>query len=279
MRWLRVIWAAGAFLALAAAAAGYVVLRAQQPAANAPDRIRRDPGRRLVVCAGASVTLGRMSVNYVALLEERLGARFQFANAGRNGDLAWNLLQRLDPIVALHPDVVVLQIGSNDVNASLTPEAAARYRRLKGLPTTPSRESYRESLTAVVKRLNQETKARVAILSLPLIGEDLDSDSNQRVRSYDEVISEVALAERAAYLPLNEAMAAAVRAEPPYRSAPFANRQIAESLLQRYLLGRSFDRIGARYGYRLLSDGLHLNSRGAGIVADVVARHLVDTSP
>lgn len=275
MKWLR--WLAGLLLVVGLVM-GYVVWRVQQPPANAPDRIARDPRRRLVACAGASVTLGRMSESYVALLEARLGQRFQFANAGRNGDLAYNLLQRIDPVVALRPDVVILQIGTNDVNASLSPELAERYRSLKKLPRTPDREFYRESLVALVRRLRQGTPARVAMLSLPLIGEDLASAENERVRSYNEVLRELAAAEGATYLPLHEAMADRVRAAGPYVSAPFANRQIVEAMAQRYLLGRSYDQVGARYGYRLLSDGLHLNGAGAAIVADLIAQFLVDSS-
>ncbi|HET8645189.1 MAG TPA: GDSL-type esterase/lipase family protein, partial [Vicinamibacteria bacterium] len=126
--------AAAAALALAAL---YVLWQAQREPANSPARVRRDGTRPLVVCAGASVTQGRMSADYVGLLERRLGGAFQFANAGRNGDLAYNLLQRLGPVVALRPDVVLLQIGTNDVNASLSPQLAARYRRAQDLPVLP----------------------------------------------------------------------------------------------------------------------------------------------
>lgn len=264
----------GSLLGVAAASGLYVFWRAQQPPANAPDRIRRDPARPLVVCAGASVTQGRMSADYVALLEGRLGDRFQFANAGRNGDFAWNVLQRLDPVVALRPDVVVLQIGTNDVNASLRPGFARRFQSMKGLPVAPDRHFYGDSLAAMVRRLRKETPARVALLSLPLFGEDLDSVFNQRVDSYNQVIRDVAAAEGAAYLPLYETMAAVVRAEPG-RPRPPINRMVGIAQVQHFLLGRSFDRIGESYGYRLLSDGMHLNGRGAAVVADVIEKWLV----
>ena len=264
----------GGALAVAGAAAGYVVWRAQQSPANAPDRLRRDPARPLVVCAGASVTQGRMSAPYVDLLEARLGGRFQFANAGRNGDLAYNLRQRLDPVVALRPSVVVLQIGTNDVNASLDPRVARRYQSAKGLPVLPDRAFYRENLLGIVQRLRRDTTARIAVLSLPLLGEDLDSHFNERVRSYDVVVREVAASEAVTYLPLHETMEAALRALPPARSRTPANRMVGYAQAQHFLLGRSFDQIGERYGYRLLSDGIHLNSRGAAVVADVVESYL-----
>lgn len=273
----RVALSLAGLVGVAAAAGLYVFWRVQQSPANAPDRIRRDPARALVVCAGASVTQGRMSADYVALLEGRLGARFQFANAGRNGDFAYNLRQRLDPVVALRPGFVVLQIGTNDVNASLSPEFARRFQKMKGLPAPPDRAFYRDHLAQVVQRLRRETPARVAILSLPLLGEDLDGVFNQRVGSYNEVIRDVARAEGAAYLPLHETMAAIVRARPG-RPQPPRNRMVGIAQIEHFLLGRSFDRIGEGYGYRLLSDGIHLNGHGASVVADVIEAWLHDAS-
>jgi len=270
----RALLLLGIVAALLGAAAASVWWRAQAPPANAPDRIARDPARPLVVCAGASVTHGRMGASYMALLEARLGARYQFANAGRNGDLAWNVLQRLDAVVALRPDVVVLQIGTNDVLASLDPDMAARYRRVKGLPVAPSLDFYRRSLAAIVDRLRAETRARVVILTLPLLGEDPDSAFNARVQAYNAVIRETAAAKGVPWLPLYETMEAVIRAAPPPRPAIPENRLVVLSLVQHFLLFRSFDEIGAGNGYVLLSDGVHLGSRGAAIVADVLERWL-----
>ena len=261
-----------------AAALAYVAWRMQEPPENAPDRLRRDPARPLVACVGASVTHGRISVSYVSLLEARLGERFQFANAGRNGDLAFSLLQRLDAVVALRPEFVLLQIGTNDVNASFSAQVARRFQRLKKLPVLPSRDFYRESLAAIVRQLRQRTDARVALLSLPLFGEDLESVFNERARSYNQIIRDVASSEGVRYLPLHESMAAIIGSEPQSRPAPPSNRQVALAQVQRFLLGRSLDEIGARYGYRLLSDGVHLNTRGAAVVADLIEAYLREGS-
>ena len=57
---------------------------------------------------------------------------------------------------------------------------------------------------------------------------------------------------------------------------------MAWATAQHFLLGRSWDRISARYGYVLLTDSLHLNRAGAAMAADAVAAfesvkaHVVD---
>lgn len=270
----RILRAAVVFVVLVACAAGYMGYRIQSLPPTAPERLVREPSKALVVLAGASVTRGSMSQSYVELLEQQLGSRFQFANAGRNGDLAYNLAERLDPVVALRPDIVVLQIGTNDVNASLSPEAAASYQRLKKLPVLPTREFYRENLVRIVKRLRTDAQPRLAILSLPVMGEDLASVENAHVRDYNEVIREVAGAEGLTYLPLYESMAEVLEKTPsPHPTQP-ASSLIAKSMLKHYLLGRSYDAIGQGNGYQLLSDGIHLNSKGAALVADRIEAFL-----
>jgi hypothetical protein len=60
------------------------------------------PSERLVVCLGDSNTQGQFSANYVTRLQGRW-PELQFVNAGVNGQLAYNIAQRLDDVVAQDP--------------------------------------------------------------------------------------------------------------------------------------------------------------------------------
>ena len=67
-------------------------------------RGRQTTTRTLVVCAGDSITHGVVSANYVEILERRFAADgYEFVNVGINGHLAYNLLGRLDDVVACRP--------------------------------------------------------------------------------------------------------------------------------------------------------------------------------
>src|SRR5580698_2989490 len=95
-----------------------------------PKRFTRNPplqkARTVLVCAGDSITHGLVNPNYVKPLQERLASRrVQVINAGVSGDLAVNLHNRIDAIVACRPDVVTVLIGTNDVAAQID----ARWRR------------------------------------------------------------------------------------------------------------------------------------------------------
>ena len=249
--------------------------------ANAPAAFLkhgRAPGTRtLVVCAGDSITHGVMSANYVDLLRDHQdGDGCEFVNAGINGNLAWNVLQRLDGVVACRPDAVTLLVGTNDVLGTLGPSWETTYRRQQGIRRTPSLAWYRESVDAILGRLRAETDARIAVLDLPPLGEDLESEINDRVREYNEALREVAAAAGVPVLPLHERLVALLPAG--HRPPPFAGRRdlMGSSLVRRLVLGRSWDRIAREHGLILLTDDVHLDDRAAAVVADLIAGWLAE---
>ncbi len=58
-----------------------------------------------VVCLGDSITKGMVSYDWVRELSRKT-PEFRFLNHGINGDLAYNVLKRLEPVIAAKPDVV-----------------------------------------------------------------------------------------------------------------------------------------------------------------------------
>ncbi|UYZ62281.1 SGNH/GDSL hydrolase family protein [Hymenobacter weizhouensis] len=234
------------------------------------------PGTRRLVCAGDSLTHGNMSASYVAPLAARLApAGVEVLNAGINADLTHTLLRRLDDVVAARPDFVSLLIGTNDVNATLGPGQLRHYRRLGKLTPAeqPSPEAYRQNLTQLLRRLRQETTARVAVLSLPPLGEDLHHEANRRADHYCAIIREVAQAEGATYLSLRERLQELLHQQPSHPRVRFeqTTRLIRLAVVQHYGLGQSWDQIAAGHGCRFLTDNLHLNTAGAAVIEELIA--------
>jgi lysophospholipase L1-like esterase len=60
-----------------------------------------------VICLGDSITKGMVSYDWVRELSRKM-PEFRFLNHGINGDLAYNVLKRLEPVIAAKPDVVVI---------------------------------------------------------------------------------------------------------------------------------------------------------------------------
>ncbi len=149
-------------------------------------------GKKVVVCIGDSLTHGRVSYNYVDDLDQRFPDEYLFVNAGINSELAYNVAQRLDAVIALQPDYVTILIGSNDVLGSLGEESARRYIKKWKLPQAPDRPWFRENLTQIVARLQKETRAKIALLSLPPVTEDIAHPGYRQARAYSTVIREIA---------------------------------------------------------------------------------------
>ena len=144
----------------------------------------------------------------MGLLAERLGPQgYEFVNARVNGNFVWNVLQRLEEVIACDPDVVTLLVGSNDVLASLSPAREARFRRYQRLPQRPTFDWYCENVERILDRLGRETHARLLVLELPLLGEDLDGELNRRVERYNTALRERCERRGVACLPLHRRLA------------------------------------------------------------------------
>lgn len=228
-------------------------------------------GMKVLVCVGDSITHGRVSHNYVDMLAEKTGGKdFIFINAGINSELAYNVLARIDDVIRCKPDFVTILVGTNDANSSLSPENAARAVSSMNLPRTPDREWFAENLSGICRRLKSDTAAKIALLSISPIGEDPLLPSFRASREYSAVIREIARREGCAYLPLNETMVSYLMANPRQRLHSYSelNFLMYTGIFRHYILGESYDRISERNGFLLLTDFLHLNGRGAGMVTD-----------
>jgi len=225
-----------------------------------------------LACLGDSITRAQFSADYLDLLRRRRPGQLHVARFGVNGDFAANLRQRLGPVLADPADVVTVLIGTNDARASLPGYPVDKAMKRKRLTQRPSAAWFQDCLLAVVERLTKETDARIGVLSLPVLGQDLDGPAVEASTTYSRMIAEVAAVTGVAYLPLHERQLAHLRqagAPPiPYREATPA--AVVATLVERAVLRRSLDAIARRRGLVLTTDHVHQNSLGAGFVADVI---------
>ncbi len=146
----------------------YVFWQMERRPSNRPVKYLKPIGKKVVVLAGDSITHGQIGENYVSLLKRRLDqSQFSLVNAGVNSHLAWNLLQRVDEIIACEPDYVTIMIGTNDAYATTSIEEAEGFVKRMKLPQTPDDLWFRENLQEFVTRLQNETSANIALISIP----------------------------------------------------------------------------------------------------------------
>ena len=226
----------------------------------------------VVVCVGDSITEGGGSADWVAMLRARVGGGVQFVNAGVSGDLSWNALQRLDATIQCKPSVVILLIGTNDVATADNDSRAGRWvRRWKHIEHVPTPQWYVENVSAILRRLQTETSARIAVVEIPIMGEDLDGEMNRRVDDYNEALHRVAADFGVPCLPLHQRMVELLPSDhvpPPFSTSA---RPLLNSLYQHHVRRRTWDEAAASNGLVLLTDNTHLGERAGGIIVDLVA--------
>jgi len=239
----------------------------------------------IVACLGSSTTASRGIFNWIAELEKRLrNQRFRFVNLGVGGDLSYNALGRLPEVVACRPDLVVILIGANDILAQVFPRLHRFYRRWKRLPQAPSAEWFQQNLREIVRGLKAQTSAAIALASLAQVGEAPDSshpvqaELNRQFEQYREIIQTIAREEGVGYIPFYERfheqiVAAPGRAFTRFRFASFYR----DYIFREFILGLSVDAIARLNRWRFHIDGVHLNSRGGMILAELVQAFLEES--
>ena len=226
----------------------WLQFQSERPPSNAPARMATaaDVGEcPTVVCIGDSITHGRTSSNYVALLEKRFRPKgYRFVNAGVNGELAYNALQRLDAVIACRPSWITLMVGTNDVYAALSTANAHETMDQMGLPERPTRETFRRYLTKICLQLRNATTAPLALMSLPPLGEDPDHRAFELTSDYSRIIQSVAHETGNAYLPVHERMRAYLQSRNTGPGRSFAEYRDGMGLrvkISRFILNQSFE--------------------------------------
>jgi lysophospholipase L1-like esterase len=232
---------------------------------------------------GSSTTASKGTYRWIAELESRpQNSRFRFVNLGVGGDLSFNIVRRLDRVIEIQPDRVIIIIGTNDIVASVFPNFRRFVRLWKRLPDEPSQERFEDNLELITQRLRQETNARIALSSLAPMGEDphskdaVQSRLNELFAAYNGVIRDVSSREGADYIEFYESfqdqLDRSKTAKPFTRfSFPAFYR---DYLVRQMILRRSFDDISRSNGWEFHIDGIHLNTRGGRILTEAVQRFL-----
>ena len=267
----------------------YAQRQATEPPGNSPSVYiatrSSQPQAKLVVLAGDSLTRGSVCASYAEALEAKLDEaapeRYEIVNAGINAEFAYNVAIRVDEVIDCDPDIVVVLIGTNDANAvMMTPEDLARRMEEQSLPRVPDAEWYEHNLGIIVMRLQAETGAAIALVSLPTIGEDPAHPAYRLSGEYSRIVERTAEAYGVTCLPFFESMDGYLDKNPgnPKREYAETRALMMKAILQRYIFRLSWNRIGERNGFVLHTDFLHLNDTGADMLAEQVAAFVTGAS-
>ena len=235
--------------------------------------IKSKNNQRVIACIGDSLTHGNIGVSWIEQLRKEFPSDI-FLNEGINGDVVWQVHQRLEPILNSKPDVVVLMIGSNDVMASYNSKSGERYKRNNNLLDIPTFQSYQKLLLELLDKLISVDK--VFLCTLPPIGEIKDSQVNQHVNKFNDFIRKTAQERDLSILPVSESLwidlalreFSCINDYDP-NSIPLM-RRIYGGVMHHYIFKQPWDKIARSKGQWLLFDQIHLGERAANIVFHLV---------
>lgn len=220
---------------------------------------------------GDSITQGIPGASYFDALRERL-PEHTLINYGKGGDTALSLYQRVRRYNLLQPvDVAFVFVGVNDVLVNLT-GSGPTLKRIFGQPWAEDLDAFRSQYAGLLALVG-EVADRVIAASPFLIGETIDNPWNRRLATYIAVTREEAAHAGLPFIDLRARAAARLDGQPisPYLPTNHLMTLI-DGLLR--LTDHQIDATATRRGLHLTIDGVHLNTAGAALIADVMVEAL-----
>ena len=209
-------------------------------------------------------------------LRRRDGSKI-YINAGINADLTWNLNQRINDIIKHNPDYITILIGTNDAIGSQPVKSIQDYYiQTKNLPQAPSIEWFEEQIEIFVKKIKKNTTAKIAITTLPWLGEQEDASIMSIVNNYNVIIKRIALKYDISILDLYSKFKEQINDNDsvPYTTSELRRLRGLRAVILYYVFGWSWNRIGKKYKLQLLCDHIHLNERGGSLMENMVKKFL-----
>jgi lysophospholipase L1-like esterase len=233
--------------------------------------------RRVVACIGDSLTHGNIGVCWVESLRQEFPKDI-FLNEGINGDVVWQVHQRIEPILKCRPDIAIIMIGSNDAMASFNKNSGERYKRNNSLPEVPTFENYQKLLSELIDRLS--TIPKIVLCTLPPIGEHQNSSINHHINKFNDCIKLTAQEKNISLLPVSDSLwdeldkrLYPLRSDYDPNTLPIL-RRIYGGIIHHYVFKKSWDKVAESKGQWLLFDQIHLGERAAKIIYKLTKNYI-----
>jgi len=194
-------------------------------------------------------------------------------NAGVNMQCIHNLRSRLDEVIACRPSHVTVLVGTNDLKAMASGIEGWMYQVFGKIPKVPTIEDYEKDLIEIRDRL-LSSGANVALVSPPVLGEDLQSPANKRATAFADVVRQVAASGGSCctYLPLFERTSSSL---PPQGGKPYDGLRFFWWLcllcFDIHLFKRDLAEVQRERKLGVTVDLVHLGPAGANLLVDMTA--------
>lgn len=235
-----------------------------------------------IVFLGDSITHGRVSYDYVGSIAKHPSLNnLLIINEGINSRLTLQIMEQLEDLKELKPDIVFLLIGTNDLKATLSTDEYKRYASLWSLKEPVTEESFSNHLRTIIKTIKTDTNAKLIVFSPPILGEDPNSIPFQRSKRFAELTKNIVIQEKAIYKPLHETLSKGLEEAKLKTRKPYIQNtwDMYWTILRYYSTSASWNEIGDSNGYHYLTDAIHLNERGGKILEGMALEEIISKEP
>jgi len=218
-----------------------------------------------VIFYGDSLTEGIPGVGYYNILKEKL-PNYKLINRGKGGDTLISLYRRMKRMNIKKHDISFLWIGTNDILATVR-KSYPIMKVLAGQIWTKSDGEFEEYYHKVIKLIDSKSKK---IFTIPpiFIGENIENEWNKKIDNLSKIIKNISKE-----YPNTEFVDIRKNIYP--KVEPNKSDYIMKNSLKvimdylRYKKPEKIDEKSKLRGLQLTLDGVHLNSQGAKIVANI----------
>ena len=225
-----------------------------------------DKTRLKIAFIGDSLTEGIRGASYFAILRRNL-PQHELFNYGKGGDTVISLYRRLQNTDMISPlDLGFLWVGVNDVFVK-TSWMIPIMKRLRRQPWSRNLEEFRLYYGKTVELLLHNINFVYTIPPL-FIGEDRDNPWNEELDILSQIIQEVSQSfSDVKFINLRETTQSRLSTGP---SGLYVPKSFIRRILDAFIIKKpeEIEKKASEKGFSLTVDGVHLNSKGAGLVAE-----------
>lgn len=237
-----------------------------------------DASKKIVVFMGDSITHGAVSYDYVrALSLDPDLQNYIFVNEGINSQLVYNLSKKINRVINIKPHYIYILIGTNDLRANLSDEEFKRFDALWKLPVKPTEAWFEDNYKKLIDILKEKTAAHITLISIPPLGENLDSLPFKKAIEYSQLIKNIARLKKVGYIGFNEVLTDQIvtRGKKDISAYKLDKWYMYMAILSKYMFLNDWDNISDDRGLLFLTDNLHLNGRGGKILVSKIKENLI----
>ncbi|MCJ8008358.1 SGNH/GDSL hydrolase family protein [Lederbergia wuyishanensis] len=220
-----------------------------------------------IALIGDSLTEGRPGVSFARILQKKY-ENINIKNLGKPGETVTSLNKRLrETEIEESYDLSFLWIGVNDVFSKLL--------KVQAQPVVQNNEEFKECYEKVLELVLRFSN-QVVVVSPALVGENTKNTSNKKLQELTAMIQ--TLASKYPNITFINMHSVFLNKLEKVTSSDYIGTSVMKMMVETlfYKSHSKIDDLSTKRGLHFTLDGVHFNSKGATIVADVYSSIIDD---